>query len=266
MKARAGLTVAADESTRRTTITRLRSDAPLALRPVADWSAPVIPGWEPAGAAHVALATSAAGPLGGDDFGLDVEVGPGAALVLTTVSASLLLPGPSGEPSCTTTTVRVGEGATMVWWPQPVIAACGCDHTAHTEISLAEGARLVFREELIFGRHGEPSGSLRQQVRVTLGGRPLHHQELHVGPDAPGWDGPAVTGGYRASGSVLLVDPGLAPTETSEPTHVQSEVRSSGAVLSLAGPATLITALGADSHELRCRLDRAVAAVVGRAV
>jgi urease accessory protein len=42
---------------------------------------------------------------------------------------------------------------------------------------------------------------------VNLDGHPLYRHELAVGPDADGWNGPAVLGTARATGSVLLVDP-----------------------------------------------------------
>ena len=62
----------------------LRSDGPLALRET------------PRG---VYLVGTAAGPLGGDDLALDIDVGPGACLVIRSAAAMLLLPGPEGGES-----------------------------------------------------------------------------------------------------------------------------------------------------------------------
>lgn len=43
-------------------------------------------------------------------------------------------------------------------------------------------------------------------MRIRLDGRPLLDQQLTVGPRSVGWDGPAMTGGRRAIGSLVLVD------------------------------------------------------------
>lgn len=181
-------------------------------------------------------------------------MGQGAALVLRSVAASLVLPGPHGTPSCSEVTVRVGQDATLVWLPGQVIAAGGCRHDALTHITLEPGARLLSREELLLGRHGERPGTVRQRLRVTLAGRPLHDQELFVGPDAPGWVGPAVLGGRRAVGAVLVVDPEWTdPAEGRH--HFTVTTGTDAALLPLGGPAVLLTALAHDALTLHRRLD-----------
>ncbi len=78
----------------RTRVTRLRSDGPLALR-------------ESGGAVY--LVGAGAGPLGGDDLSLTIEVGPGACLDVRSAAASLVLPG-SGV-SRLAVRAEVGAGA-----------------------------------------------------------------------------------------------------------------------------------------------------------
>lgn len=256
MHAHARIEVARDERSGCTRIIRLRSDPPLVLRPT-HVEGPRLPeGWNLSGptTARVSLVAGAAGPLGGDHLQLDLVVGPGATLVVRGVAASLLLPGAHGEPSSNETTLRVAEGGTLVWLPQQLIAAHGCDHTASTRVTLEAGARLLAREEALFGRHGEEPGRLRQHLRVTLAGQPLLDQELSVGPRAPGWDGPAVTGGHHAQGSLLAVDPARQSCEAMDAPASCPDV----AVLRLAGPAVLVTALAPDAHTLRRHLDFAL--------
>lgn len=237
----------------RTRISRLRSDAPLVLRPTHPVHPEPMPRWNlpGPGAARVALVAGAAGPVGGDHLRLDVEVGPGAALILGAVAATLLLPGPHGQPSSTDITIKVAARGILIWLPGPVIAARGCDHHAITRASLEPGARLFVREELVLGRAGEQPGSVRQRLRVSLGNRALLDQELHIGPDAPGWDGPAVTGGRQVLGSLLVVDPALAG-------GAAGTVTSNVALMPLDGPAVLVTALASDALILRQRLDAAL--------
>lgn len=247
MQAHACLTVAATLCGA-TRISRLRSDPPMVLRPIMAGGSE--PGWNLPGAARVSLASSAAGPVGGDQLQLDIDVGSGAGLVLRTVAATLALPGPHGFGSHTRTRIRVHEGATLVWLPEPVIAARGCDHRATTHIELATDARLLAREELILGRHGEPSGTIHQRLRVTQGGHPLHDQDLCFGDPVPGWDSSAVTGGRKVLGSTLVVDP-VQDISTEQQPSVDTDV----GVLPLAGDATLVTALADDTVALRRRVD-----------
>jgi urease accessory protein len=88
---------------------------------------------------------------------------------------------------------------------------------------------------------------------VTLGGRPLLHHELSVGPDAPGWDGPAVLGGARAAGSLVAVVPEWTATGPPGPRLLGPDA----ALLPLAGPAVLATATGPDAHQVRLHLEAA---------
>jgi urease accessory protein len=190
--------------------------------------------------------------MGGDRLRLEVEVGPFSTLVLREVSSTLLLPGVSGEESLTEVNVRVGEGATFVWLPEPVIAAHGCRHRMDVRVALQTGARLLLREELVLGRHGEEPGDLSQRLRLRLDGSPLYDQELAVGPGAEGWSGAAVTAGHRTLGSVVVVDPVWGEGFGERPPAVTLE--GEAALMPLAVPATLLSALAPDTVELRRRL------------
>ncbi|MCU1496159.1 MAG: urease accessory protein UreD [Acidimicrobiales bacterium] len=193
---RAGITaratVVAERRGARTALTTLRSEPPLTLRPTPD---------------ALYLVGSAAGPLGGDDLALDVTVADGARLTFRTVAASIVLPGPHGARSRTVTTVTVGAGASLRFLPEPVIAVERCDHVAETIITLAAGATLLWREQLVLGRHGEGPGSIRQRIRVDRAGEPLYRNELAVGPAHPGWNTPAVLGSCRSVTTTLTVGP-----------------------------------------------------------
>lgn len=260
MRARAHLATEHEErpgGRGRSRVTTLRSESPLMLRLTHP------KGREPwtSGApdvARVCLAAGAAGPIGGDRFDLRVDVGPRSTLVLREVSSTLLLPGPDGAQSCTRVTVHVGAAATLVWLPEPVIAARGCHHVNDVRVDLEPGARMVLREELLLGRHGESPGTAHQQLRVRLDGRPLLHQQLSVGPDAPAWGSPAVTAGRRALGTLLVVDPGWA-----EELPPATPLDGDAAVLPLSGPAVLVSAVATDNLALRRSMDDGLARLTG---
>jgi urease accessory protein len=232
MKARAEL-VAGRDAGGVTRLLCLRSEAPLILRDT------------PGG---VYLVGGAAGPLGGDDLTLRIVVRRGASLVIRSSAASVALPGPAA--STVRIAVVVEEGGRLDWLPEPTVAAGRCIHEVEVSILVEKGAALSWREEVLLGRYGEAPGSLRSRINVAYDSRPLLRHELRIGPGTPGWDGPAVAAGRKALGSVLVVDPSWA-----EHPVVAHAFAATAAVMPLAGPAALITALADGAACLRSLLE-----------
>ncbi|GAA3342718.1 urease accessory protein UreD [Amorphoplanes nipponensis] len=221
----------------------LRGESPLLLRRT---------GPRAGGAVTVHLVGGAAGPLGGDDLRLDVEVGPAARLTVRSVAAQLALPGRAGAPpSRLEIRAAVAADATLRWLPEPLIAAAGCRHRAGTRVEVAAGGRLLWRDDLVCGRHDEPSGDVRADVTIRYAGSTLHRHELAVGPGAPGWSGAAVLGGGRAVGALVLAGPGWP-----EPALLGGDA----ALMPLAGPGLLASAVGRDIRQVRAALDPLCAA------
>lgn len=161
----------------------LRSDAPLLLR-------------ETPGALY--LVGGAAGPLGGDDLTLDVDVGPGASVVLRSAAALLAQPGRDGTRSQQRTRMSVGSNGSLVVRAEPLVAVRGCHHLVDTTVELAETATVELVEELVLGRHGEAPGRVNGRVRVERAGVALLTHELDVGEGAPGWPSAGILGAARA--------------------------------------------------------------------
>lgn len=236
----------------RNRITRMRSHGQIVLRPTQPT------GFEPwahrsTTAARVSISAGTAGPLGGDRLTLDVHVGPGSTLVLNEISATLALPGTSGEQSIITYTVRVDEGATLIWLPEPVIAARDCDHRQDIRVDLAADARFFLRESLITGRHGEEPGNIQQHVRVVRDGEPVYDQNLRLGSRFAGWDSPSVTDRSRSVGSIVVVDPG-STLGAGRADLIDHDTVSLG----LADDVVQVTAVAADSLTLARSLDEAL--------
>jgi urease accessory protein len=222
----------------------LRGEPPLLLRRT---------GTAGDGAAVVHLVGGAAGPLAGDRLELTVDVGAGSAVEIRSVAATVALPGRSADWSTLTMTARVGPGATLRWLPEPLIAAAGCRHVSRAEIHVAAGGRLLWRDEIVCGRHGEAPGDLRTELDVRYDGRPLLAHDLAVGPDAPGWAGAAVLGDARAVGCLLEVGTDL---DRPGPVAGRPPGRPPGpgptaATMPLAGPGRLTVAVGVDGAEVR---------------
>lgn len=239
-----------------TRVVRLRPDWPLMLRT----ALPSVPGhvfaWagQDVAPAGVCLAAGAAGPLGGDRLRLEARVGEGSALVLGEISPTLLLPGPHGAVSRLDIRLHVGAGATLTWLPELTIAAHGCRHITDVRVTLEEDARLLLREEVLFGRHGEQPGVYHQRLRVFGSGRPLYDQELAVGRQAPGWAAAAITANRRVSGTLLLIASSLRCERLDVPVAQGAHAR----LMPLAGHGLLYSALASDTGTLRRQLDETV--------
>lgn len=254
-------------------LTTLRGQVPLVPRRTGD--DPCLAG-RPGITIH--LVQAAAGPLAGDRLVLDLQVGRGARLTLRSAAATVALPSRADGPSRLLVRAAVGAGATLEYLPEPTVAATGCDHRMAAEVTLAPGSTLLWREELLLGRHGEMPGALATSLRVDLddptgsrgrpGARPLLRHELALGPDAPGQAGPAVLGGARAVGT-LLVAQGLwgnpeRGDESGPPDGLGLAPWSGGAtaVLPLAGPGALAVSLAGDAVTLRRDLTAAAARIL----
>jgi urease accessory protein len=126
----------------------------------------------------VYLVGGVAGPIGGDALELRIDVRDGATLRVRTAAAAVALPGPDGLESTLTVTATVGRGARLEYLPEPLVVTAGARHATILLVTLAEGATLLLRDELILGRHGEPGGSCRTVLRADYAGRPLLRQSL----------------------------------------------------------------------------------------
>jgi urease accessory protein len=220
-----------------TRLTVLRGESPLLLRRT---------GPRTGNELTVHLVGGAAGPLRGDELLLEIVVGPDAELEIRSVAAQLALPGRAGLPaSIYTIRASVGAGATLRWLPEPLIAAAGCDHRTVTEVEVADGGSLLWRDDLVCGRHDEPSGDVRIKTTFRYAGSTVYRHDLAVGPHAPGWSGAAVLGGARAVGTLVALAYPLPAA--AEPTDV-------AAVMPLAGPGLLATAAGADIRQVHAAL------------
>lgn len=211
----------------RTVMSRLASAPPLTLRQT--------------GPHTVHLVSTAAGPLGGDRLTLDLYVAPRTTLELGSVAATLVLPG-QGESELLVT-ARVGAGATLRFMPEPTVLAAGCRHRLLVRLALEADADVRWREEIVFGRHGEEPGRCHARFDATRDGLPLLRQEFTVGDPALD-NSPAVYGGARCVGTTFL-------TAAAKETAVAEGV----AVLPLAVSGTLVSALAADAVQLRSRLE-----------
>ncbi|WP_107061674.1 urease accessory protein UreD [Streptomyces cellulosae] len=239
--------VARDDGRGGTSLPVLEGDGPLALRRTRGSGAE----------ARVMLVGAMSGPLGGDHFTVEAGVESGARLRVGSAAATIALPGQAKGEARYDVRLTVADGGELWWLPEQLISVRGSDLHVTSRVDLGATARLVLREEQVLGRTGEEPGRLGSRLVVRVAGRAVLDQELACGPGAPGgWDGPAVLAGHRAVGQIVVVRPEFADAP------VTARVLGEGAaVVPLAGPAALVTAVASDALRLRRVLDEALASV-----
>lgn len=184
-----------------TVATVLRSEAPLLLRAA-----------NRGDLLEVHLIGGAAGPLGGDDLRLDLDVGAGSNLRVRSVAAQLAQPDPRGRSSVATTTARIRGDAHVDWQPEPLISVAGSNHRATTLLQLDAGATVTWTDTIVLGRIDEHPGVLASRLRVEVAGRVLLDHDLITGLDH--LDGPGANGRARTLTSTVQIGPN-APDQAS---------------------------------------------------
>ena len=239
--------VAREDGRGGTALPVLEGDGPLALRRTRGSGAE----------AQVMLVGAMSGPLGGDHFAVEAGVEAGARLRVGSAAATIALPGQAKGESRYDVRLSVAEDGELHWLPEQLISVRGSDLRVATRVDLADSARLVLREEQVLGRVGEEPGRLTSRLTLRIGERTVLDQELACGPGAPGgWDGPAVLGGHRAVGQLLVVRPEF----TRKPVAARM-LGECASLVPLAGPAVLVSAIASDALRLRRVLDEALASL-----
>lgn len=180
-------------------VERLRCSGAMTFRPT-EWGV-----WMVGTEAH---------PIGGDRLLVQLALQAGCSAEIRSTSATVARRGPrdSSGPSSSATVIRMGEGSSLDWYPEPGVAASGAHHLSDTRIRMKEGSRLRWQEGFVVGRHGEEPGTWRSRLRVTIGSRPILASENSGGPLAPGWPNRSVLGGARAVSTLVLVGSGGCPS------------------------------------------------------
>ncbi|MFE4541693.1 urease accessory protein UreD [Arthrobacter sp. NPDC056727] len=151
--------------------------------------------------------------LGADLYVMDVEVGNGADLLLTTQSATKIYrtPGSFAEQRMT---IRLGEGARLELAPDQVIAYREASYRQSTHITVRPTSSLVMAEVITPG--WSPDGAsfryeelrLRSEIFVEADGgtRLLALDNLLIRPPLDDVTGTGFMEGYSHLGSLVVVD------------------------------------------------------------
>lgn len=152
---------------------------------------------------------TAGGMTGGDRFDIDIAVGAGAKLMMTTAAAEKIYRslGPDTEINVR---LKVGAGGSLAWLPQEAILFDQVRLRRSIEVDLAPDASLLLAEGVVFGRSamGEKvaQGRFFDRWRVRRGGRLVFAESLRLDHAiAERLAQRAVAGGGVAIASVLTI-------------------------------------------------------------
>jgi urease accessory protein len=155
------------------------------------------------------LVNTAGGVAGGDRFDIDIAVGDGARLVVTTAAAEKIYRshGPAAQLDIS---LKAEAASHLSWLPQETILFDQARVERRIDVDLAETASLLLCEIVIFGRAamGETmrSGRFVDRWRLRRGGKRVFAETVRLDGDIGAkLDRAAIAKGGVAIGTALIV-------------------------------------------------------------
>jgi urease accessory protein len=109
------------------------------------------------------IVNTAGGMAGGDRFGIDVAVGAGARLTVTTAAAEKIYRS-LGPDSNIAVQLDIGPGGALAWLPQETIVFNEVRLRRTIDVALARDANLLLAEAIVFGRSAMGEAVLQGHV------------------------------------------------------------------------------------------------------
>jgi urease accessory protein len=160
-------------------------------------------------ALEAVIVNTAGGIAGGDRHNIDIVLGDGASLTVSTAAAEKIYRS-LGPDARIAVKLGVGAGAALAWLPQETILFDRARLARDIEVDLAENASLILAEAVVFGRGamGEcvENGRLFDRWRVRRDGHLIFAETVKLdGTVARILGQPAVAAGATAIATVLIV-------------------------------------------------------------
>jgi urease accessory protein len=194
-----GITLAVRASSGLTRRARVREDGSLRVR---------CPG-PPSAELEAVIVNTAGGIAGGDRLMLDITAEAGARLLVTTAAAEKVYRTLEAAASIDVK-LRLGAGSSLAWLPQETILFDRARLERAIEVDLADDARLLMAEAIVFGRVGMGEAVneafLFDRWRLRRGGQLVHAEATRLdGAVARKLAQPAVANGGIAVATVLVM-------------------------------------------------------------
>jgi urease accessory protein len=208
------------------------------------------------------VVNTAGGITGGDRISFDIAVGDGAELTITTAAAEKTYRS-LGDDAVVDVALRVGSGATLQWLPQETILFNDARLKRSIEVDLADDARLLLAEAVVFGRTAMNEvvreGRLFDRWRVRRGGRLVFADTLRLDDKiSEHLSRRAVAAGGCAIATVLA-----APANEAQIAAVRAETFSGEVGISAWNGITLVRLVAKDGEALRHDLKIIVTLLAG---
>jgi len=135
------------------------------------------------------------GLVGGDRLRTSVEVGPGAAVVLTTASATKVYR-TEGEAASHRTLITLRDGAALEYLPDHVIPHTGSVLRQSLSVEMAPGSRAIVYDAIAAGRIGRGERwdfrEMASEIAIRRDDRPVYISRSRIIPRVqpltqPGW-------------------------------------------------------------------------------
>ena len=147
------------------------------------------------GAAYLMMLNPTGGVLGGDHLVTEIVQEPETHVCLTTPSATRIYR-TLEKPAVLETVIRVGEKATLEYFPDHVIPHEGSALHQSLRVEMAPGSRVILFDSMASGRvaHGErwKFREMDSRMEVFSSGRPIYIHRAKIlpavlQPDRAGW-------------------------------------------------------------------------------
>jgi urease accessory protein len=194
-----GITLAVRAGNGLTRRARVREDGSLRVR---------CPG-PPSAELEAVIVNTAGGIAGGDRLMLDITAEAGARLLVTTAAAEKVYRTLEAAASIDVK-LRLSAGSSLAWLPQETILFDRARLERAIEVDLADDARLLMAEAIVFGRVGMGEAVneafLFDRWRLRRGGQLVHAEATRLdGAVARKLAQPAVANGGIAVATVLVM-------------------------------------------------------------
>jgi len=221
------------------------------------------------GVLEVAIVNTGGGIASGDRIAIDVEADDGTDAVVTSPAAERIYRANSLAPARYSTSLKVGDGASLLWLPQETIMFDGARIERTIDVTLGRDATLVIAETVIFGRkaRGEvvSSGRFQDRWQIKRGGRLVHAEAVLLdGAISQTLDVAAVAGGAAAMSTVVVVGPQVDAALASTRAILGRQPVTSG--VSRWDGKLVVRLLGRSGQDVRTALEQALPVLTGCAL
>ncbi len=165
------------------------------------------------GSVTVVLLNPTGGVLGGDRLDTLIDLGPRTHVCVTTPSATRVY-GAVGPAAVQQTRIRVGDGATLEYFPDHLIPHAGARLEQTLNVDLHPAGRAILWDGFALGRvaRGErwAFDRLISRIEVASEGRPIFLDRLVLEGGPRRLDGLGGAEGLAYVGTMVAVDPAVA--------------------------------------------------------